>query len=169
MDIAEWRESVALWWYGDGWRWIGEWMKSPGFAGFAAVLAATLAFSGARHQARLNAWWQRIEWALNLYTGSSSSQSERITGLAAIGALQQSRLARKDEQEFVRHIVDANTLDLYGDGAEDDDLRELDSRESSSRDAGDALPHESYSDQETKEETDDERRVRSEDRTSGPL
>lgn len=78
MDIAGWGESVALWWNGDGWKRISEWMKSAGFAGFAAVMAATLAFAGARHQARLNAWWQRIEWAMNLYTGSQSSQNERI-------------------------------------------------------------------------------------------
>lgn len=156
MNIAEWWESVALWWNGDGWRWISEWMKSPGFAGFAAVIAATLAFAGARHQARLNAWWQRVEWALNLYTGSKSSQRERITGLAAIGALQQSRLARKGEQQLVRQIVDANTLDLFGDGADDDDLRRIGAVPSTPTEPGDTLRDESYSEQETKEATDDE-------------
>lgn len=170
MDIAGWGESVALWWHGDGWKWISEWMKSPGFAGFAgfaAVMAATLAFAGARHQARLNAWWQRIEWAMNLYTGSQNSQNERITGLAAIAALQQSRLVRKDEQKFVRHIIDANTLDLFGDGAERDDLRSFTTEGNRRTEPGDPQQDESYSGQEAKEETDDERRVRSEDGTSG--
>ncbi|MEV7610052.1 hypothetical protein AB0N61_11260 [Microbacterium sp. NPDC089320] len=157
MDIAEWWDSVAVWWNGDGWRWISEWMKSPGFAGFAAVVAATLAFAGARHQARLNAWWQRIEWALNLYTGSNSSQRERITGLAAIAALQQSRLARRGKQEFVRQIVDANTLDLFGDGADDDDLRTISAGENTISEPGDASRNGSYSDQEEKEATCDEK------------
>lgn len=157
MGIADWWDGVVLWWNGDGWRWISEWMKSPGFAGFAAVIAATLAFAGARHQARLNAWWQRVEWALNLYTGSESSQRERITGLAAIAALQQSRLARRGEQELVRRIVDANTLDLFGDGAESDDVGNIGAAAGTSAESGDHGLDESYSDQEAKEETDDEK------------
>lgn len=154
--MGAWWGTVVVWWNGDGWRWVSEWVKSPGFAGFAAVLAATLAFAGARHQARLNAWWQRIEWALNLYTRAESSERERLTGLAAIGALQRSRLARKGEQELVRQIVDANTLDLFGDGVQDDDVRVVDEREGDGVDHGYTHTDASYSRHDVEEETDDE-------------
>ena len=122
MEELSWFESVCAWWTADGWPWLSDWLKSTGFAGAAAVLAALLAFSGSRHQARLNAWWQRVEWALNLYTDPASTGPQRMAGLAALGAAQQSRLAHKDEQDFVAGVIDATTLDPLGDGIENDDL-----------------------------------------------
>lgn len=148
--VAAWWLSIPEWWHGDGWPWISEWVKSPGFAGFAAVLAATLAFAGSRHQARLNAWWQRIEWALNLYTKPDGTEAERIAGLAAIGALQQSRLAKKPEQDFVSEIVDATTLDPLADGVDDDDLLEVEPSEIDPEVPGVTQLDESYSNQEMK-------------------
>jgi hypothetical protein len=118
-DIA-W-PAISAWWLNDGWPWLAEWMKAPGFAALAAVLAAAIAYLAARNQARLNAWWQRMEWALGLYAQSDSSPADRVVGLAAIQALQKSRLARKPEQDFVAAIVDAVTLDPLGDGAQTDD------------------------------------------------
>lgn len=167
--VASWWVSIPVWWNGDGWPWIGEWVKSPGFAGFAAVIAATLAFAGSRHQSRLNAWWQRIEWALNLYTKPDSTEAERIAGLAAVGALQQSRLAKKPEQNFVAAIIDATTLDLLGDGIYDDDLPVDDLAGSPASNSGFTQVDESYSEQEAKEETDDEERIHGEDGPSGPI
>lgn len=156
MDIPAWWQSVGLWWNGDGWAWVSEWAKSPGFAGFAAVIAATLAFAGSRHQARLNAWWQRIEWALKLYTSSDSTPGQRLTGLAAIGALQRSKLATRSEQDFVTEIIDATTLDPLGDGVEHDDLPAPDAPYDS---AGYPQLDETYSVEEAKEATDDQERV----------
>lgn len=126
MEEMSWLESVGAWWVAEGWPWLSEWLKSTGFAGAAAVLAALLAFSGSRHQARLNAWWQRVEWALNLYTDPASTESQRIAGLAALGAAQQSRLAHRDEQNFVVRVIDATTLDPLGDGIDVDDLEQPD-------------------------------------------
>lgn len=149
--------SAASWWNHDGWPWISQWLNSPGFAGFAAVLAATLAFAGSRHQSRLNAWWQRIEWALNLYTKPDSTEAERIAGLAAIGALQQSRLAKKPEQDFVREIIDATTLDPLEDGTVSDDLGVVGSPEPEKGFLDPAIAHEdeSYSKEEAKGASDD--------------
>lgn len=168
--VASWWITIPVWWNGDGWPWISEWVKSPGFAGFAAVIAATLAFVGSRHQSRLNAWWQRIEWALNLYTKPDSTEAERIAGLAAVGALQQSRLAKKPEQDFVSEIIDATTLDPLADGIDDDDLPLDDPTESPGSDSGFAQLDESYSEQEeAKEATGDEERIHGEDGPSGPI
>lgn len=51
-------------------RWIGDWMKSPGFTGLSAIIAAGIAFVGISLQmnaTRLRdadaAWWQSFEWA----------------------------------------------------------------------------------------------------------
>lgn len=163
-SVVAWWGSLPEWWTHDGWPWISDWMKSPGFAGFAAVVAAALAFFGARHQARLNAWWQRIEWALNLYTKPDSIEAERMAGLAAIGALQRTRLARRAEQDFVSEIIGATTLDPLGDGIETDDLSE-----DLGLNSGFTQPDEPYSDQETKEASDDEERIPGEDRPTGPV
>lgn len=163
MDIPAWWQSLGPWWANDGWPWVSEWLKSPGFAGFAAVLAATMAFLGSRHQARLNSWWQRVEWALNLYTDPKSTQGQRMTGLAAIGAAQDSRLTKKPEQDFISSVVDANTLDLLGDGTDEDDVKALAQEALDAAHSGLTQVDEPYSKQE-QEVQDDEARVREEGR-----
>lgn len=122
LDIPSWWITVGDWWHGDGWPWLSAWLLSPGFGGAAAVLAASLAFIGTRHQARLNAWWQRVEWALNLYVKPDATGPEREAGVAALEALQKSALAKKDEKAFLGEVVTAVTLDLDSDGDADDDL-----------------------------------------------
>lgn len=156
--------TISDWWVAAAWPWMSGWMQTPGFAGFAAVVAAFVAFLGVRHQARLNAWWQRMEWALNLYTGRESTQVQRMAGLAAIGEAQQSGLARKAEQRFVSAVITAVTLDPLGDGDERDDWG--DSVEPSSS-HGPAVAEESYSDPEAKEENDDQERDRAQGGPSG--
>lgn len=103
------------------WPWLSAFLQSPGFAGVAAVIAAAIAFFGVRHTARLNAWWQRAEWALDLLTRENVDDEQYVTALAALRVLQGSRLAKREEQRFLREIVDATTLDPLGDGAETDD------------------------------------------------
>lgn len=120
-EAESWWRDVAKWWHGDGWPWISNWLTTAGFGGFAAVVAASLAFSGARHQARLNSWWQRAEWALNLYTKPDAEPLERRAGAAAVEALQRSRLAKKDEKRFLTEVATAVTFDPNGDGIENDD------------------------------------------------
>lgn len=120
-EVDSWWRDVGKWWHGDGWPWISNWLTTAGFGGFAAVVAASLAFTGARHQARLNSWWQRAEWALNLYTKPDAEPLERRAGAAAVEALQRSRLAKKDEKRFLTEVATAVTFDPNGDGIENDD------------------------------------------------
>lgn len=122
LDVASWWQSTGRWWMDAGWPWLSKWMLSPGFGGAAAVLAASLAFIGTRHQARLNAWWQRVEWALNLYVKRDATDSERQAGAAALEALEKSALAKHDEKAFLREVVTAVSLDIDDDGDETDDL-----------------------------------------------
>ncbi len=126
----DWWASLGPWWVNDGWPWVSKWLVSPGFGGAAAVAAASLAFVGTRHQARLNAWWQRVEWALNLYIKPEATREEREAGIAALLALQNSKLAKKDERTFLGEVVTATTLDLNGDGDETDDLIERSGQDS---------------------------------------
>lgn len=121
LPISQWWESVGPWWVNDGWPWTSAWLTSPGFGGMAAVVAAALALAGARHQARLNAWWQRVEWAVTLYVNPKATEIERRTGASALEYLQESRLARSDEKGFVGAVVEAVTLDPLGNGLSQDD------------------------------------------------
>lgn len=114
--------AIGAWWITEGWPWISAWMQTSGFGGAAAVVAATLAFMGVRRQTRLNAWWQRAEWALDLITRADATDEQVETGLVALGALQKSRLAKTDEQNFLAGIATSSTLDPIGDGALTDDL-----------------------------------------------
>ncbi|MCT1479372.1 hypothetical protein [Microbacterium sp. p3-SID336] len=122
LDVTSWWRDTGRWWADAGWPWLSKWMLSPGFGGAAAVLAASLAFIGTRHQARLNAWWQRVEWALNLYVKRDATDSERQAGVAALEALEKSALAKRDEKAFLAEVVTAVSLDLDDDGDETDDL-----------------------------------------------
>jgi hypothetical protein len=121
LDLAAFAFSLRRWWLSDGWPWTSGWMSSPGFGGMAAVVAGAFAFAGVRHQARLNAWWQRVEWALGLYVKPEAKDFERRVGAAAIEALVKSRLAKTDEKQFLADVVKAVTLDPLGDGIEHDD------------------------------------------------
>jgi hypothetical protein len=97
-------------WADTVWPWISEWVQTPGFGGAAAVAAAAIAFFGVRRQTRLNAWWQRAEWALTLLTRQGSTKKDRSVAIEAILALQDSRLAKRDEQVFLSGVVEAMSL-----------------------------------------------------------
>lgn len=50
--------------------WVGDWIKSPGFTGLGAIVAASIAFSGIFLQLKANrerdadaGWWKSFEWA----------------------------------------------------------------------------------------------------------
>lgn len=105
-----------MWWTDDGWPWLSSWLTSPGFGGFAAVIAAFVALGASRRQSRLAAWWQRAEWALERYTSPDSTPQQREVGAAALGVLEASRIGGRAEEEFLIAIVVAMTLDPQGDG-----------------------------------------------------
>jgi hypothetical protein len=155
---VEWFNDLAAWWAAGGWPWISAWLQSPGFAGTAAVVAAFVAFRASRNAQRLDAWWKRVEWALDLYVPQDASDRDRRVGLAALHALQASKLAKKPESDFVAGVVDAVTLDPLGDGAEEDDWEEI---EGSAADAASGA----YSEQAEKGGDDDGYRTRKEGRS----
>lgn len=46
--------DMAAWWAGSGWPWLSDWLRSPGFAGTAAVVGAGIAFRASRNAQRLD-------------------------------------------------------------------------------------------------------------------
>ncbi|KNX39685.1 hypothetical protein [Luteipulveratus halotolerans] len=53
------------------WEWLGEWARSPGFGGVAAVAAAVIAYRAASKNAKSQAdqavedrWWDQAKWAV---------------------------------------------------------------------------------------------------------
>jgi hypothetical protein len=86
--------------------WLIPWVQTPGFGGIAAVVAAVIAFSAARHQAetqrqaqRKEQWWKRAEWALNL-TISEKSQ-DRTVGFQMLESLSTSEYAAEHEGDVL--------------------------------------------------------------------
>ncbi|TPW77579.1 hypothetical protein [Schumannella soli] len=86
--------------------WLLPWLTSPGFGGFAAVVAATIAFAAARHQAasqrqaeRKEQWWKRAEWALNLTLSDESAIRE--VGYETLRSLSTSEYAAVHEADII--------------------------------------------------------------------
>lgn len=98
-------------------EWWGDWLRSPGFAGIAAVSAALIAYFAAtlttrsqRDQAekdrservrseRKSQWWSRAQWALDLMKGSDPAS--RAMGLRFLAALARSEWADQHEGDIV--------------------------------------------------------------------
>jgi hypothetical protein len=90
--------------------WVGSWFlpwaQTPGFGGVAAVVAAAIAFSASRYQARVQRaaqwkeqWWKRAEWALNLTLSDDSAASE--IGISVLEALAASEWATEHEDDVI--------------------------------------------------------------------
>ncbi|MCG8656765.1 hypothetical protein [Yimella sp. NH-Cas1] len=69
---------------------VGDWLMSPGFGGAAAVVAASLAFTGAwlsrrseNNRAREERWWAKARWATELVNTSGTE----ALGIAALDQL----------------------------------------------------------------------------------
>lgn len=85
---------------------MGEWVRSPGFGGFAAVVAALIAVGGvwlnARSQragTRKQQWWERAHWALDLTL--SDRPADREVGFAVLEALAESEWAAEHEADVI--------------------------------------------------------------------
>lgn len=104
--LPDFLRGLAENWVSTWWPWISAWMQTGGFGGAAAVFAASIAFVGVRHQARLNTWWQRAQWALEILARGDADDTQVNMALQAIAVIQVSRLAKEQEQEFLRAIVD---------------------------------------------------------------
>ncbi|MFV0375654.1 hypothetical protein [Microbacterium sp.] len=98
------------------WPWVSGWLQTPGFGGAAAVAAAMIAFAGVYRQSRLNAWWQRAEWALDVLVRSNLDARDREMALEMIRVLQSSRLAKHEEQRFLAGVVTSSSLARIGEG-----------------------------------------------------
>jgi hypothetical protein len=86
--------------------WFLPWAQTPGFGGFAAVVAATIAFAASRYQARVQRaaqrkeqWWKRTEWALNLTLSDEIAASE--IGISVLEALASSEWANEHEDDVI--------------------------------------------------------------------
>lgn len=107
MDCDGWWDChVAVPWQSQVWPWLTDFLQSAGFGALAAVLAAVIAFIGVRRQTRLDAWWQRAQWALELLTRVGGERTDDVVALAALRALRTTRLAKREEQRFLRAVVD---------------------------------------------------------------
>ncbi|WP_336645030.1 hypothetical protein [Microbacterium sp. USHLN186] len=121
MDCDGWWECrIAVPWQSQVWPWLTEFLQSAGFGALAAVLAAVIAFIGVRRQTRLDAWWQRAQWALELLTRREREASDEVIALAALRVLRTSRLAKREEQRFLRAVVDEYVLSPQEQDALDD-------------------------------------------------
>lgn len=98
-----WPDTEA--WHGVG-RWLSEWIRTPGFGGAAAVVAAAIAYAGVRRNARVQReasrkeqWWDRAKWALDLTL--SNVPEEREVGYAMLDALADSEWAQEHESDVI--------------------------------------------------------------------
>lgn len=73
-------------------EWLDEWIRTPGFGGAAAVVAACVALWGATRERRSSEireretrWWEQARWATSLLT--SSDENEVSLGIAALDQL----------------------------------------------------------------------------------
>lgn len=108
-----------------GWDWvdtfIGEWIpsfvKTPGFAGLAALGAATFAWYNGRedrkqrdlhaenerlsHQREVlsAAWWERVQWALT--ASNSKNSTTRVLSIQMLNALSEKPELDAEDREFV--------------------------------------------------------------------
>lgn len=55
---------------------------------------------------RRDAWWQRVEWALDKVTDQGATESVRTIGLVAVRHLQESRLATDTDRRMLDQIAD---------------------------------------------------------------
>ncbi|GAB3399279.1 hypothetical protein GCM10027515_05420 [Schumannella luteola] len=112
-------------WFGS---WFFPWVTSPGFGGFAAVIAAAIAFAAARHQSasqrqaeRKEQWWKRAEWALNLTLSGESAIRE--VGYETLGSLSTSEYAAVHEADIISAATNRSlaayqgSIELAGAGA----------------------------------------------------
>lgn len=95
-------------------NWIGEWIKTPGFAGLCAVVAAGIAFIGISLQLRASrardsdaAWWQSFEWASDRGLPRDKTELE-LPSDAAIDTLNALATAARTniQKNAVRGVVD---------------------------------------------------------------
>lgn len=94
--------------------WFGKWIKSSGFAGLGAIVAASIAFVGislqlqaSRERDADSAWWQSFEWASDRGLPRDSSEL-RLSFEAAVDTLNAlATAARTDIQKnAVSGVVD---------------------------------------------------------------
>lgn len=132
-----WLTRRAQWWSEEFWRdeffpWLGSWFipwaQTPGFGGAAAVVAATIAFSAARHQARVQResqrkeqWWKRAEWALNLTLDDRAEV--RTVGYRTLSALAASEWASEHEGDVIAAATSKSLDDQLVDAILQDEMK----------------------------------------------
>lgn len=118
------------------WRWLSTWSRSAGFAGTAAIVAATIAYLAARQNAnrqeradRKAQWWARAQWALDLTL--SDDEHARTVGFTMLDALASSEWAGEHEADIIAAITDEALLVIDpedSDAAPDDEAAAAEQR-----------------------------------------
>jgi len=104
-------------------QWVDEWIRTPGFGGAAAVVAALLAYSGAARERRgadaratEDRWWAQARWASGLIM--SDSQAEITVGIEALDHLvaeadvEASRFAQRVYELLIPGDDDAEVIEI---------------------------------------------------------
>ncbi len=104
-------------------HWLSAWIRSSGFGGVAALLAAAIAYRAARRAAsvqrdnarddrvqreraeRKNQWWLRAQWALDLTLAEADTEA-RTVGFNVLKALADSEWAGEHEGDIVAAATD---------------------------------------------------------------
>lgn len=94
-------------------EWLGEWLRSPGFGGVAAVCAAGIAWIGVRHSvaaqqaaARGDQRWDRLKWAVDMVL--SGKETASVASLTALDAITDVPVAKGEDEgdRFARRITE---------------------------------------------------------------
>lgn len=113
---------------------FGGWLTSAGFGGFAAVVAAAIAYAAARWTARVHRdssrhdqWWDRLKWAVELALSAEPARS--AAGLRALAAIMDATGFDEDELKFIANIAggflvdgQSGTLESEEDADESEDV-----------------------------------------------
>lgn len=113
------RTRIDEWWSEAVWRWLSDWLVSPGFAAIAVVVAALIAYGSARVQKRTESWWDTTRWAADHMVDGRSSNRRQV-GLAVLQSLARSKGLTAEQFNVIRELTDV-ALDPLGDGTTEDE------------------------------------------------
>lgn len=111
VTFPEWSRDVLVW--------LNGWIRTPGFGGAAAVMAAVLAYRGAARsrssedsRAREQRWWEQARWAGDLLTEDTKRQALGIAALAQLVDEADDVEAAVFAMTALDQIIDAQVVDV---------------------------------------------------------
>ena len=73
----------------------------------AALLGTAVTVVQKRFSDRRDAWWERVQWALERILAQDSDDTNHTVALVMLAALQGSRLATAEERDMLEQVADA--------------------------------------------------------------